>query len=497
MLAEAVAGVRVRARPTPKLGGAAPSPPLAYALLAKAEANAGAEVPDFVLATVLRGGKPASPTVALFPRVLPLGAGQRRSAGGPSGTRARDHGHSPPKCPGRRWAREPLDSSGRSSYFPHVFFRTRENEKSLRPPVGPGPTREAVLEALKVVQDPDLGRDVVTLGFVQDLTVDGGRVAFRLELTTPACPVKEELKAQSEAAVRTVPGVESVTVTLAARVRKPTAAAGRVALSSVKNVVAVASGKGGVGKSTVAVNLAVALSEAGAKVGLLDADVYGPSVPIMLGTRGERPMSDKENRIYPIERCGVSMISMGHLVPEDKAVVWRGPMVHGALTQLMTQTVWGELDYLVIDMPPGTGDAQLTIAQTAPLAGVVLVTTPQAVSLLDARKALAMFQSVRVPLLGIVENMAGFVCGHCQQVTPIFRQGGGTILAHEAGSEVLASIPIDPSIAEAGDVGTPAVQAQPASPMAEGFRKAARQVAAKLSVLAEAPAAAPGIEWKQ
>lgn len=379
-----------------------------------------------------------------------------------------------------------------------MFFRTRENEKNVQTaPVAGGPSREAVLDALKAVQDPDLGRDVVALGFVQDLAIVDGNVTFRLELTTPACPVKDQLKAQAEAAVKALPGVRSVTVTLDARVRKPASAAGRVALPSVKNVIAVASGKGGVGKSTVSVNLAVALAETGAKVGLLDADVYGPSVPMMLGTRDERPMSDKENRIYPIERCGVSMISMGHLVPEDKAVVWRGPMVHGALTQLMTQTVWGDLDYLVIDMPPGTGDAQLTIAQTAPLAGVVMVTTPQAVSLLDARKALAMFQSVRVPILGIVENMAGFVCGHCNEVTPIFRKGGGAILAHEAGAELLAAIPIDPSIAEAGDIGTPAVMAQPSSPMAEGFRKAARQVAAKLSILADAPAPAPGMEWKQ
>ena len=378
-----------------------------------------------------------------------------------------------------------------------MFFRPRENEKNAKTAPVTGLSKDAVLDALKVVQDPDLGRDIVALGFVQDLTIDGGKVAFRLELTTPACPVKDELKAQAEAAVKALPGVESVTVTLDARVRKPASAAGRVALPTVKNVIAVASGKGGVGKSTVSVNLAVALAETGAKVGLLDADVYGPSIPMMLGTRDERPMSDKENRIYPVERCGISMISMGHLVPEDKAVVWRGPMVHGALTQLMTQTVWGELDYLVIDMPPGTGDAQLTIAQTAPLAGVVMVTTPQAVSLLDARKALAMFQSVRVPILGVVENMAGFVCGHCNEVTPIFRKGGGSILAHEAGAELLSTIPIDPSIAEAGDIGTPAVMAQPASPMAEGFRKAARQVAAKLSILADAPAAAPGMEWKQ
>jgi len=378
-----------------------------------------------------------------------------------------------------------------------VFFRTRENEKTPPNPSVTGPSKDAVLQALTVVQDPDLGRDIVVLGFIKDLVVEGGRVAFRLELTTPACPVKEQLKAQCEAAVKTLPGVESVTVTLDARVRKQASAAGRVAMPTVKNVIAVASGKGGVGKSTVAVNLAVALAEAGAKVGLLDADVYGPSIPMMLGTRDERPMSDKENRIYPVERCGVSMISMGHLVPEDKAVVWRGPMVHGALTQLMTNTVWGELDYLVIDMPPGTGDAQLTIAQTAPLAGVVMVTTPQAVSLLDARKAVAMFQSVRVPILGVIENMAGFVCGHCNEVTPIFRRGGGGILAHEAGVELLASVPIDPSVAESGDIGTPVMQSQPVSLAAEAFRKAAQIVAAKLSILADAPAVAPGIEWKQ
>ncbi len=354
-----------------------------------------------------------------------------------------------------------------------MFFKTKQTV-----------TEEAILRVLAEVHDPDLHKDIVSLGFIKALEIKGDEVKFTLELTTPACPVKDELKAQCEEKVKALPGVRTVEVTMTANVRAtaPQTQGNRVSLPTVKNVIAVASGKGGVGKSTVTINLAVALAKQGAKVGLLDADIYGPSIPLMMGTQKERPFNEN-NKIQPIEKNGIRMMSMGYLVPEDKPVIWRGPMVHGALTQFMTQVEWGDLDYLLIDMPPGTGDAQLTISQTAPLAGAVIVTTPQEVSLLDARRGLMMFQSVNVPILGIIENMAGFVCSHCNEVTSIFRKGGGERFAQESQALLLGSIPIDPQIAEGGDKGTPIVDSHPDSEVARIFQKLASDVAAQLSIL--------------
>jgi len=217
-------------------------------------------------------------------------------------------------------------------------------------------------------------------------------------------------------------------------------------------------------------------------VGLLDADIYGPSIPLMMGTLDEKPLT-QEKRVFPIERQGIKMMSMGYLIPAGEPVVWRGPMVHGALTQFLSQVEWGELDYLLIDMPPGTGDAQLTISQNAPLAGAVIVTTPQEVSLIDARKGLKMFQNVKVPILGIIENMSGFVCGHCETVTSVFRQGGGQKIAAETGSPLLGQIPLDPKVAEASDTGSPLVLAHSDSEAAKRYRAIAREIAARLSVL--------------
>jgi len=360
-----------------------------------------------------------------------------------------------------------------------VFFKNK--------PKSPEPTQriiaeDDVLRALSDVQDPDLHKNIVQLGFVKQLKIDGGKVSFKVELTTPACPVKDELKRQCEEKVRAIPGVTEVHVEMTANVRSTTPQSpSRISLPTVRNVIAVASGKGGVGKSTVTINLAMALSQTGAKVGLLDADIYGPSIPLMMGAGG-RPVTT-EGRVTPIEKNGVKIMSMGFLVPDNQPVIWRGPMVHGALTQFMNQVEWGDLDYLLIDMPPGTGDAQLTISQTAPLSGAIIVTTPQEVSLLDARKGLQMFLNVKVPILGVIENMAGYSCSHCGEVTQIFRQGGGSKIAAEMGVPLLGSIPIDPRLAEDSDRGTPTVVAHPDLEVAKLYRKMAGDLAAQLSVL--------------
>jgi len=346
----------------------------------------------------------------------------------------------------------------------------------------PTVSAETVLEKLRLVHDPDLHRDIVSLGFIKKLSIEGGRVSFEVELTTPACPVKEQLKSQCEEVVKKLEGVQEVCVTMTSQVRHGTSQANRIAIPSVKNVIAIASGKGGVGKSTVTINLSMALASQGARVGLLDADIYGPSIPLMMGTQSQKPES-REKRVIPIERDGVKMMSMGYLIPEGEPVVWRGPMVHGALTQFLSQVEWGELDYLLIDMPPGTGDAQLTISQNAPLSGAVIVTTPQEVSLIDARKGLRMFQNVKVPILGVIENMSGFVCGHCHEVTPIFREGGGSALAKEMNVPFLGALPIDPKIAETSDKGTPLVMLDPQAEASKKYVQIAQAIAAKLSVM--------------
>ena len=349
-------------------------------------------------------------------------------------------------------------------------------------------SQQDVLRVLSEIQDPDLHRDIVSLGFVKDIKIEGGRVAFKVELTTPACPVKDQLKLQCEERVKSLPGVTEVAVEMTAAVRSSTgshgtgARANRISLPSVRNVIAVASGKGGVGKSTVTINLATALADTGARVGLLDADVYGPSVPLMMGTKEKKPTTEGD-RVFPVEKDGIKIMSMGYLVPENQPVIWRGPMVHGALTQFLNQVEWGDLDYLLIDMPPGTGDAQLTISQTAPLSGAIIVTTPQDVSLLDARKGLMMFHNVNVPILGVIENMSGFVCGHCQETTHIFRKGGGERIAKEMGVPLLGAVPIDPRVAECGDAGTPAVGVFPTAEVSKIFKKIAGEVAAELSIL--------------
>ena len=340
-------------------------------------------------------------------------------------------------------------------------------------------TDQAVLDALRNVKDPDLSMDVVTLGFIRDLTIHGDQVRFTLELTTPACPAKGLLERQARDEVMKVPGVSDVRVRLTARVRAAAAAGDEAPL--VKNTIAVSSGKGGVGKSTVAVNLALALREAGCTVGLLDADVYGPNIPLMMGARG-RP-GRFQDRIIPVISHGVRLISLAFFLKEGEAAILRGPMLSSTIKQFLFEVDWGELDYLVIDLPPGTGDAQLTLSQAIPLTGAVMVTTPQEVSLLDVRKGIDMFRHLKVPILGVAENMSYYVCPHGERVN-IFGEGGGQRLAEEYRIALLAQIPLDPEIRRGGDEGLPIIVQAPASPSAQAFRTLAGAVAARVSTLA-------------
>ncbi len=344
------------------------------------------------------------------------------------------------------------------------------------------PTEAAVLDALRSVHDPDLRQDIVALGFVKDLKVCGGSVAFAIELTTPACPVKDLMQTQAERAVRALPGVSDVAVQMTARVTASRPVLGEKGLiPGVKNVIAVSSGKGGVGKSTVAVNLACALQRSGARTGILDADVYGPNVPLMLGLRGQPAVVDK--KIVPFERHGLQVMSMALLIAEDQPVIWRGPMLHSAVRQFLFDVAWSELDYLVVDLPPGTGDAQLSLSQQAHLMGAVIVTTPQDVSVLDVRKAIRMFQTVNVPILGVVENMAWFTPpGHTERYH-LFGQGGGAKIEREFGVPLLGQVPIEVAVREGGDNGRPIVIADPESDSARALTAIAGKVAQRISIL--------------
>ena len=347
--------------------------------------------------------------------------------------------------------------------------------------------QEVVLQTLSTVMDPDLHRDIVDLGFVKNLEIRGGDVSFDVELTTPACPVKDMLRDECQQKVAALAGVDRVSVNMTANVtaRKHES---KMVMAGVKNVIAVASGKGGVGKSTCAVNLASALRVTGASVGLMDGDVYGPSVPMMLAIK-QRPEITKGKKIIPIEHQGLKVVSMGLLSDENTPVIWRGPMVSQLIQQFLGGVEWGELDYLIVDMPPGTGDAQLTLCQQAPLAGAVIVTTPQEVSLIDARKGLKMFEKVKVPVLGIIENMSYFECGHCSERTEIFSHGGARKIAGELGVPFLGEIPLDPEVVVGGDEGQPIVLRNPDSQVSKAYAEVARNVAARVSIAnAEAPA---------
>ena len=339
-----------------------------------------------------------------------------------------------------------------------------------------------VLEALKSVMDPDLHRDIVTLGFVKNIVITLPSVAFQIDLTTPACPVKDLLKSQAEECVLALEGVETVEIEMTATVRtrntKP-----EDLITGVKHVIAVASGKGGVGKSTVTVNLALALSQTGAKVGILDADVYGPSIPLMLGAQKDRPFTEG-SKIIPILKYGVQTMSLGYLLEEDNAVLWRGPMVGATVKQLLQDVEWGELDYLLVDLPPGTGDAPMSLAQLVPLTGVVIVSTPHNVAANIAGKAVQLFRRLNSPILGVIENMGEFEDEVTGERRKMFHGTTGVELAAHLAVPYLGSIPFDPIVSQSGDAGIPSVVSHPETMQAQAFREIAGKVAQQCSIRA-------------
>ena len=368
------------------------------------------------------------------------------------------------------------------------------------------PTKDDLLKVLTQIIDPDLHQDIVSLGFVTQAAVCDGIVKVTINLTTPACPVKDQMKRQAEELLGGLPGVTSVAVEMTAKVQGRVRKADEMA-PGVKHVIAVSSGKGGVGKSTVTINLAIALSATGAKVGILDCDVHGPDIPMMLGCKGEPEVVDK--RLIPKVNYGIKSMSIGYLIPDEKPVIWRGPMVHKLIEQFLGDVEWGDLDYLLVDMPPGTGDAQLSLAQIVPMTGAVLVTTPQAVSTFDVGKAISMFEQVHVPILGIVENMTGFAIegridgaanttahfkiggrtedvavdaeGRFRTIVPIFGSGGAEGLVKKHGFPFLGGVPIDPAVRVGGDGGAPITISDPTSPIAQTFADVAGRVAAEVA----------------
>ena len=341
-------------------------------------------------------------------------------------------------------------------------------------------TEQQVMDALKAVVDPNTGQDFVTARAIKSLAVTDGDVAFDVELGYPAKSQIAGFRKALVAAAKTVPGVANVSVNISTKIVPHSVQRGVQLLPSIKNIVAVASGKGGVGKSTTAVNLALALAAEGASVGVLDADIYGPSIPMMLGISG-KPASADGKTMEPMENHGVQVMSIGFLVAQDEAMIWRGPMATQALEQLLRQTNWKELDYLIVDMPPGTGDIQLTLSQRVPMTGAIIVTTPQDIALLDAKKGIKMFQKVGVPILGIVENMAVHVCSNCGQVEHIFGADGGKRMAAEYGMDYLGALPLDIHIRLQADSGQPTVVADPDGELAGIYKAVARQVAVAIA----------------
>lgn len=341
-------------------------------------------------------------------------------------------------------------------------------------------TQEAVLSALSKVQEPELHKDLVTLNMIRDLDIDGDKVRFTIVLTTPACPLRNRIESEARQAVAQVPGVNQVEIKMDANVPSDGRSRGLLELP-IRNAIAVASGKGGVGKSTVAVNIAVALAQSGARVGLLDADIYGPNVPTMMGVDHLPPA--KINKLLPATAYGVKLMSIGFLVKPDQPLIWRGPMLHSAIRQFLTDVEWGELDYLIIDLPPGTGDAALSLAQSLPLSGGVIVTLPQQVSLDDARRGLEMFRQLDVEIFGVVENMSYLELADGTRMD-VFGSGGGKRLAGDAGVPFIGAIPIDPEVRKGGDTGKPVLITHPDSPVAKAFLAIAEDIAAKISVAA-------------
>lgn len=356
---------------------------------------------------------------------------------------------------------------------------------TLAPATGPELGEMAILKdqifkALSTVQDPDIKQDLVTLGMIRDVTVDDkGNVSFAVCLTTPACPMKEQIRQDCERAVREIEGIGEIRIEMTHQVSQGKVDHGKTPIEGVRNIIAVGSGKGGVGKSTTAVNLAVALSKLGARTAILDGDIYGPNVPSMLGATGRPQVVD--NRIIPIKAHGLSIMSMGFMVTDDQPLVWRGPMLHGVLKQLLHEVAWGQQDYLVIDLPPGTGDVQLSLSQTVPVTGSVIVTTPQNIALQDAKKGITMFQKVNVPILGIVENMSYYLCPKCGHRDEIFSNAGGENAAKKFGVPFLGRVPLNTTIREGMDTGVP-VASQDDSPFSQIYRELAQKVAQQISV---------------
>src|SRR5512138_3579575 len=350
-------------------------------------------------------------------------------------------------------------------------------------------TETAVLTALRSVKDPDLHRDIVTLGFVKNLSINSGQVSFTIELTTPACPVKDQMREQARAAVSAVSGVTAVDVQMSAQVRAAAADFSRTGVPGIKNVIAVGAGKGGVGKTTVAVNLAVALAKCGSRVGMIDGDIYGPNVPIMLGLSATQLTTDGK-QIVPAEKHGLQIVSMGFLTSDDAPVIWRGPMLHGAIQQFFRDVAWRDLDYLIVDMPPGTGDVALSLSQTVPVVGSIVVTTPQQVSLADSLRAVRMYQKLNIAPMGLVENMSYYSCPNCHHESDIFGHGGGERLAEQIGIPFLGRLPVYQPIREGSDAGVPIVVSEPGSSAGRAFMLVAERTAAQVSILAHKAAEA-------
>ena len=341
-------------------------------------------------------------------------------------------------------------------------------------------TEAAVLDALRAVKDPDLHKDIVALNFVKKVTIDGTRVSTVIELTTPACPVKDLMRDQAWAAI-TALGATEVDVQMAAQVRTVTRPeANHSPVEGVKNIIAVGAGKGGVGKTTVAGNLAMGLAKAGSTVAIIDGDLYGPNIPMMLGLSAE--LHTDGGKIVPAERYGIQVVSMAFLTPDDAPVIWRGPMLHGAIQQFFREVKWTDIDYLIIDMPPGTGDVALSLSQSVPVAGAVLVSTPQSVALADTKRAIAMYRKLNIPTIGLVENMSHFVCPGCGRESDLFGRGGAEKMAAEMGVPFLGAVPLSEPVRQGGDAGTAIVMSDPSSPAAIAFVSAAERVAQQVSI---------------
>ncbi|MBI4179139.1 Mrp/NBP35 family ATP-binding protein [bacterium] len=343
-------------------------------------------------------------------------------------------------------------------------------------------TESDVLNALRNIEDPDLHQDIVSLGFVKNVRIDGGKVSFVIEMTTPACPVREKFQTEATRLVGQLPGVAAVDVQMTSQVRPSRAETKNDLIPGVRNVVPVASGKGGVGKSTVSANLAIALAGMGAKVGLMDADIYGPSIPMILGVKDGPEVIESDRRIIPPEAHGIKVISMGFFLEEGQAIIWRGPMLIQMIQQFLGDVQWGELDYLLVDLPPGTGDIQLSLCQKIPLTGAVIVSTPQDVALKVAQKAIDLFRTLKCPILGIIENMSHFICRHCGEREEVFGNGGARRAAADLDIPFLGEIPLATEIRTASDLGRPILLEDPESPYAKAFRRVAEDMAAQISV---------------